>query len=126
MKLYVPFPISCLCFQGKRKLLNLGVSSVSPQPMQQNTEKGRSSKATEGSQPKNTYFGGLYLWNMITWFLLTQEGQTTERRGKRKESEKWIGKMSKGAVSSTIGCFLSGKVHSSFSRLCVMAYFGHS
>lgn len=40
---------------------------------------------------------------MIAWFLLTQEGQTTERRGRRKESEKWIGKMSEGGgVSSTI------------------------
>ena len=30
---------------------------------------------------ETTYFGGLYLWSMIVQLILTQEGQTTERRG---------------------------------------------
>lgn len=74
-------------------------------------EKGRPFEAIveaqlslQNEKKETTYFGGLYLWSMIVRLILTQEGQTTERRGSggkkvKNGSERWA----RGwGVSSTI------------------------
>ena len=58
-------------------------------------------------------------WNAIAWLLLSHGGWTTEESWRRKESEKWIRQMSEGGAS--LQPSLSGRVHSSFSRLGVTA-----
>lgn len=52
---------------------------------------------------------------------------SAERRGSGRKSEKWIGKMSEGgAAPQPVAASCPEKLHSSFSRLGVTAYFANS